>query len=250
MNSHDNSVAIRNRDLMASECTKNLTEPAILWFVVTTLALNIILSVVDSSGVTFYTGNSNEPSSLSSFGIVMFSPVYAFLAVPAYAAAGEYRGGQLRMSLVAVPARGRLIFAKIIALFSVVIPGSLLTTFPSRIVAYVAGKIDLTSLIQDEVRWILSYLFMSIISFGLAGIFKSSVISLGILVSLPMVVATGVIQWNEGVRFLPDQLSLSILDMPGYDVTQTSLGPAIFVLLLWSFFFLFTYVILFLRRDA
>ena len=91
---------------------------------------------------------------------------------------------------------------------------------------------------------------MSIISFGLAGIFKSSVISLGILVSLPMVVATGVIQWNEGVRFLPDQLSLSILDMPGYDVTQTSLGPAIFVLLLWSFFFLFTYVILFLRRDA
>ena len=97
MNSHDNSVAIRNRDLMASECTKILTEPAILWFVVTTLALNIILSVVDSSGVTFYTGNSNEPSSLSSFGIVMFSPVYAFLAVPAYAAAGEYRGGKLRM---------------------------------------------------------------------------------------------------------------------------------------------------------
>ena len=39
MNSHDNSVAIRNRDLMASECTKILTEPAILWFVVTTLAL-------------------------------------------------------------------------------------------------------------------------------------------------------------------------------------------------------------------
>lgn len=103
---------------------------------------------------------------------------------------------------------------------------------------------------QDEVCWTIAYVFMSVIAFGLAGIFKSSVVSLGILVSLPMVVATGVIQWNEGIRFLPDQASLSLLGMPAYDVTEISSATAIFTLSLWSALFVLIYVALFLRRDV
>ena len=68
--------------------------------------------------------------------------------------------------------------------------------------------------------------------------------------SLPMVVATGVIQWNEGIRFLPDQASLSLLGMPAYDVTEISSATAIFTLSLWSALFMLIYVALFLRRDV
>lgn len=95
MNLNEESTAIRNRDLIFAECIKMLTDPVVPYFVLITLVLNILLSAIDASGMTFYTGASSEPSSLSSFGVVMFAPIYAFLALPVYAAAGEYRDGQL-----------------------------------------------------------------------------------------------------------------------------------------------------------
>ena len=112
MNLNEESTAIRNRDLIFAECIKMLTDPVVPYFALITLVLNILLSAIDASGMTFYTGASSEPSSLSSFGVVMFAPIYAFLVLPVYAAAGEYRDGQIRVSLVAVPARGRFILAK------------------------------------------------------------------------------------------------------------------------------------------
>ena len=250
MNLNEESTAIRNRDLIFAECIKMLTDPVVPYFVLITLVLNILLSAIDASGMTFYTGASSEPSSLSSFGVVMFAPIYAFLALPVYAAAGEYRDGQLRVSLVAVPARRRFILAKFVALLYIVVPLSLAVTLPGRFIIYFANNGGLMEFMQDEVCWTIAYVFMSVIAFGLAGIFKSSVVSLGILVSLPMVVATGVIQWNEGIRFLPDQASLSLLCMPAYDVTEISSATAIFTLSLWSALFVLIYVALFLRRDV
>ena len=211
MNLNEESTAIRNRDLIFAECIKMLTDPVVPYFALITLVLNILLSAIDASGMTFYTGASSEPSSLSSFGVVMFAPIYAFLVLPVYAAAGEY---------------------------------------PGRFIISFANNGGLMEFMQDEVCWTIAYVFMSVIAFGLAGIFKSSVVSLGILVSLPMVVATGVIQWNEGIRFLPDQASLSLLGMPAYDVTEISSATAIFTLSLWSALFMLIYVALFLRRDV
>ena len=210
MNLNEESTAIRNRDLIFAECIKMLTDPVVPYFALITLVLNILLSAIDASGMTFYTGASSEPSSLSSFGVVMFAPIYAFLVVPL----------------------------------------SLTVTLPGRFIIYFANNGGLMEFMQDEVCWTIAYVFMSVIAFGLAGIFKSSVVSLGILVSLPMVVATGVIQWNEGIRFLPDQASLSLLGMPAYDVTEISSATAIFTLSLWSALFMLIYVALFLRRDV
>ena len=94
MNLNEESTAIRNRDLIFAECIKMLTDPVVPYFALITLVLNILLSAIDASGMTFYTGASSEPSSLSSFGVVLFAPIYAFLVLPVYAAAGEYRDGR------------------------------------------------------------------------------------------------------------------------------------------------------------
>ncbi|WP_218961769.1 hypothetical protein [Actinomyces ruminis] len=99
-------LPIRRRDIVAGEVTKLVTAPSTLIMVAVATCANLVLAVVDVSGVGFYTHPDQvEPASISSFGMVMFAPVYAFLVLPVYAAAGEHRGGQLRMTLLAVPDR-------------------------------------------------------------------------------------------------------------------------------------------------
>lgn len=246
---------IRHRDVIASEITKITSHPATRLMLAITVVTNLILAGVDAAGVPFYTTNEQlegleEPSTLSSFGIIMLAPIYAFLVVPVWAAATEHNGGQMRMSLAATPRRSTFLTAKLIAMLTATLVASIIATVPARLVIGIADGNGAGDLLIDCLRWVAAYVFMSVIAFGLAGILKSAIATLGIMIGLPIVIATGILQWPDGIRFLPDQASLSLVGTPGYDVTELPPVVAALTLLVWSSIAIVAYAIAVIRRDA
>ena len=239
---------IRQRDVIGSEITKIITHPATVLMLAITLAVNLFLAVIDASGLIFYTGAG--PSRLSSFGMVMLAPLYAFLVIPVWAAATEHHGGQLRMSLTATPRRGTFTLAKLTATILVCLAAAIIAIVPARLVIGIASGLNPAELALNCTQWVGVYVLMSLIAFGLAGLLKNTIGPLGIMIALPVVVATGILQWPDGIRFLPDQASLSLVGTPGYDVTELPPGIAVLVLLAWAVLAIVVYTIVLLRRDA
>lgn len=250
MNAAIEPPVIRRRDVVAAEITKIITDPVIVVMLAVTVVVNTLLAVIDAAGVVFHTGGAQEPSTLSSFGTLMFAPVYAFLVLPVYAAASEYRGGQLRMSLTATPDRHILLFGKLAAMIATVLTAAVIALAPARLVIGVSEGRGAGGLVLDLGQWTAAYVFMSVIAFGLAGLLRSTVTSLGILITLPVVVATGVLQWPEGLRLLPDQAGLSMVGTPAYDVHRLPPGIAALILTVWALLSLAVYALSLMRRDA
>ncbi|MFW5418472.1 ABC transporter [Nocardiopsis sp. CNT-189] len=241
---------IRRRDVIAAEAVKIATDPIAIALLAAAAAVNTLLAVIDASGTTFYTGGAREPSTLSSFGTLMLAPVYAFLVLPVYAAAGEYRGGQLRMSLTATPDRRVLLLGKVAAMIAAALAAAVIALAPARLIIGVSAGPGAGGLLLDLGRWVAVYVLMSAVAFGLAGLLRSAIAPLGILVTLPVVVATGVLQWPAGLRFLPDQAALSLVGTPAYDVHELPPGTAALTLALWALLSLAGYGAALIRRDA
>ncbi|SDN36726.1 hypothetical protein SAMN05216355_102126 [Actinomyces ruminicola] len=91
---------------------------------------------------------------------------------------------------------------------------------------------------------------MSVIAFGLAGLLRSAIAALGILITVPIIVGTGILQWPQVLRLLPDQAALSLLGAPGYDVTALPPAAAALVLATWAGLCLAAYALALIRRDT
>ncbi|RAX22854.1 MULTISPECIES: ABC transporter [unclassified Actinomyces] len=244
-------LPIRLRDVVAGEVTKLVTSPYMLIMVMVATCANLALAVVAASGVGFYTQPDQiEPVSVSSFGMVMFAPVYAFLALPVYAAAGEYRGEQIRMTLLAVPNRRALMAGKTAGMLAVVVVATAIAVIPARLIIDIPADLGVSGALLDIARWAAVYLLMSAIAFGLAGLLRSAIATLGILIAVPVVVGTGILQWPQVLRLLPDQAALSLLGTPGYDVTALPPAVAAATLVIWAGLCLTAYALALWRRDT
>lgn len=128
------SRPIRLRDTITAEIIKVATVPSTPIMLAVVLITNLALAVIDASKIGFYIqSDQTEPASISSFGMAMLAPVYAFLVVAAYAAASEYRDGQIRITLTAMPNRYQLFAGKTIAMLVVAFVGAALMLVPARI---------------------------------------------------------------------------------------------------------------------
>ncbi|MEK4301554.1 hypothetical protein MKY30_19540 [Oceanobacillus sp. FSL W8-0428] len=242
--------AIPFLNVVRSEFMKIISHPTIVLFIIITAILNIGLAILDTSGLVFYTANGMPPSTVADFGIVMFAPIYAFLILPVYAASSEYQGGQNRMTLIAVPNRQRLINGKVTAVVLAVLCGILVTVIPARLMINIFSDTGMSHKLIDLTCWAAVYLLMSIIAFSIAGITRSAIVPLSILIMIPIFVATGILQWPDGLRFLPDQASMSLLGTPAYEVTELPPWVAFFTLLAWALVCTIAYWLSFLRRDS
>lgn len=242
--------AIRARDVVAAEVTKIVTHPATPIALTLAAIANLGLAIIDAIGVSFYTSPGEGPASLSSFGSVVFAPVYAFLVLPVYAAGSEYHGGQLRITLTATPKRRALVTAKLIAMITVVLPAVLVTLVPARLTIGISDGLNPGELLLDLSRWIAVYLLMSLIAFGIAGLLRSTIAPLTILVLVPVFVGTGILQWPEGIRFLPDQASMSLLGTPAYEVAELAPGVAALALIAWASLAVGAFAVSLVRRDT
>ncbi|MFZ2751239.1 MAG: hypothetical protein WAZ15_13170, partial [Propioniciclava sp.] len=166
------------------------------------------------------------------------------------AAASEYQGGQLRMSLTATPDRNRLVICKLAALTLVVLPGALLTLIPARLILGFHNGLPVAELLTDVVRWTAVYLLMSLVAFGLATVLRSAIAPLSLLGALAVFVNAGFLPWPEGLRFLPDQAAMNMLGTPSSEVTV--LPPAIgaLTLTLWALVATAGHAVTLARRDS
>lgn len=242
-------VTIRFRDPVRAEITKILTHPATGLALLITLVANTSLAVLAVTDAVRL-GVSAHPTRLSDLGSVMFSPVYAFLVVAATAAGSEHPDKQIQVTLTAVPGRTTLVTSKLVALLTVTAPAAVVTVGPARLIIAASARTGGTEALVDVARWTSTYLLMSVITFGFAGLTRSSIIPIGVLVLGPVLVATGVFQWAQIIRFLPDQASLSLLGHPGYDVTALPPTVAALTLTTWAAALTVTYTITLHRRDA
>lgn len=156
------------------------------------------------------------------------APVYAFVAVAVFAAGGEYRGGQIRVSLAAVPDRDRFFAAKLLATLVVAAAAAVPVLLPGHLIRHLAagggpGAAGMAAALLAEVT---AYLLLSLVGHGFAVIARSAVTPLAVLVVAAIPVSPmlgGVLP--EVVRLLPHEATLSFLGMPA-DPALTLPGPA------------------------
>ena len=250
MNVSTQHQEIRIQDVITAEVTKIITHPIVMVALAITMIVNFGVAIIDAIGVSFYTDFNQDPATISDFGVVMFAPIYAFLILPINAASSEYQHGQFRMTLLAIPNRQTLTIGKFIATIIVVLSAIIVVLVPPRLIIGVSDGLSVGDIIVDLSRWITVYLLMSLIAFGLAGLLRSTIAPLAILIMIPILVGTGILQWPEGLRFLPDQASMSLLGTPAYNVTELPSGIAFFTLLGWALVCVVTYWISLVRRDS
>lgn len=240
---------IKLSNIVKSEVTKIITQPIILLSVMGAVIANLLFAILDTSGLVIYVGGI-EPTTISGIGVVMFAPIYAFLVLPVYAAASEYQGGQNRMSLVAIPNRNILLQAKTIAVILTVFAGILVAVIPPRLIINIFANKSMDYIIIDIIRWSAVYLLMSIVAWGIAGITRSILVPLSILVLIPIFIATGILQWYSIIRFMPDQASMSLLGTPSNELTKLPPNIALIALTVWAILMLGAYWIAFNKSDS
>lgn len=249
MLAREDAPTIRLRDVTRAEITKALTNPAVPRAAAAAAAVNTALFALAAGGVV-RVARGGGLLRLSDLGAVLFAPVYLFLLVPILVAGSEYASGQYRVALSAVPDRGRLVVSKLAALGAVVVPAAVVAVLPGRLIVSVTNDLPAGSVALDLVRWIAAYVLMSCVAYGLATLLRSQIAPLAILALVPLLLATGVLPYPAVIRLLPDQLSLSLLGTPGFDITALPPGAAAALLALWAGVLLAAQAVAVQRRDS
>ncbi|MEU8258081.1 hypothetical protein AB0C06_27875 [Micromonospora inaquosa] len=233
--------AIRVADLVAAELIKIRSLPATWIALAVAVVANATLGFIAATDVIRLAGDDG-PTSIAEIGTVMLAPVYAYLAIPVFAAGSEYRGGQLRLSLAAVPGRGRFLAAKLLATLAASLVAAVLVVLPNLVLRGALGDLG---------RHLVVYLLLALIGYGLAFAVRTVVTPIAVLCTFPILISTtlgGL--WPEAVRLLPHETALSLLDMPADPATALSPVAGLLVLAAWATGSVTIAWILVTRRDV
>ncbi|MEH0421658.1 ABC transporter permease [Streptomyces sp. B21-083] len=178
----------------------------------------------------------------------------AAIAFGATAVSSEFHGGGLRLSLAAVPQRGRWFAAKIAAIG---VPALLmgLVTGSASLVAARAGLGDAANglTLGEQARGVVGcgiYLtLMALLAAGLTALLRSGVATLSILIPFILIISFVIGDVAGGLTdFLPDRAGQVIL----YETSDSTLGPwtGLAVTALWTATALLAGAWSIRRRDA
>ncbi|MCC2313308.1 hypothetical protein [Cellulomonas xiejunii] len=239
----------RVRDVVRAEVTKALTHPVTAPAVLGALAVNTALAVIVASDVVRL-GTGGDPVSLEAFPGLLVAPVYLLLIAVATVAGGEHTTGQHRVTLTVVPRRGRLAVAQLLALVAVSTPAALLALAPARLVLARQDGSGLADGALDVGRWVLAYVLLSVVAYGLTSVVRSATTALGVLAALPVLVATGALPWPRVVRFLPHEAATAVTGVADGGVTALTSGVAVLVLGGWAVLAAAAHTASLLHREA
>ncbi len=238
-------------DALRAELTKLLTLPAPWVALALTIVANVALGVVTASDAVRLSG-ADGGTPLAHLGTLLLAPVYAFIAIALFAAGSEYHGGQLRVTLTAIPRRGRMFCAKLTAAALCGIIAAPCAVIPGYVTHH-AIRADMTAgrTIADVLPWIGVYLALSAIGFGFGFLARGVVVPLAVLFLLPVLMSPTLgARFPQVMRFMPHEASLSLLGIPASP--QTSLAPAAAaaVLAAWSAVMLLLALTALIHRDS
>ncbi|MEU3166439.1 ABC transporter [Streptosporangium sp. NPDC006930] len=247
-------AAIRFGDVLAAELIKITTLPASWIALALGFGANGLLGIVAATDTVRVAGQDGGIP-IAELGTLTLSPVYAFVAIAVFAAGGEYRGGQLRVSLAAVPGRDLLFAAKLtasaafglVASIPAVLPGHLLRHLP----AIRAGETGVDDAVAGLLALLVAYLLLGLVGFGLAVVTRTVVTPLVTLLLTPVLVSPmlqGALP--HVVSLLPHEAALSLIGMPA--TPATALGPVagLLVSATWATLSVVAAWQTFVRRDT
>ncbi|MFC3982638.1 hypothetical protein [Streptosporangium jomthongense] len=232
--------AIGLADLARAEFTKIRTLPATWIALAVTLVANTLLGLLAASD-TVRVASQGGPVAIAQLGTVMLAPVYAFVAVPVFAAGREY-GGQLRVSLIATPDRNRFFLAKLLAGAGTAVVAATAVLLPGLLVRQAVDGLP------AEVA---AYLLLGLLGCGFAVLARTVVTPLAVLFILPILVSPMLAGLLPGlVRLLPHEATLSFLGTPTSPVLALSRPAGFGVLLAWAAVFVGAAWVVTVRRDS
>ena len=222
---------IRPRDLLTAELTKIRTTPAARLAAAGALLAHILLGLLAATDVVRLAGRDGHVA-IAELGTVLLAPAYLLVVVPVLAAGNEYRGGQLRVSLAAVPGRGRYFAAKLLATTAVTAAAAVGVVAPGYLVRHALANADGVPATPGGILTrSAGYLLLGLIGFGLAVLTRTIVTPLAVLSCAPVLVSTTLGGIVPGlVRLLPHEAALSFLGMPASP--ELTLDPAAGLLVL------------------
>ncbi|MEV0382750.1 hypothetical protein [Nonomuraea sp. NPDC050643] len=229
---------IRFSDTPAAERIKITTLPATWIALIVAFGANTLLGVITATDIVRVAGRDG-PIPIGGLGTLMLVPVYVFIAITVFAAGSEYRGGQVRVSLAAVPDRKRLFAAKLtvstafslIASIPAVLPGHVL----QHAAAIRAGELRAGDVVAGFIAVLTVYLLLGIIGHGFAVVAKTVVTPLAVLFIMPVLVSPPFQSaLPHMVKFLPHEAALSLLRMPVDPATALRPVAGLLVLAAWA----------------
>ncbi|MGW0711147.1 ABC transporter permease [Streptomyces sp. NPDC002643] len=235
--------------VLHSEWIKIRTLRSMIWALVAMVLVTAAFSALaglDSDGTDF------DPLYAAFFG-VNFGQVAA-VAFGTTALSSEFQGGALRLTLAAVPERGRWFTAKAIAIGVPALAVGLITGLASLAVGSAVLGDEMGELTTaDSLRAVLGcavYLsLMALLAAGLTALLRSGVATLSILIPFLLIVSFVVGDASGTVAdFLPDKAGQVIL----HTTSDSALGPwtGLAVTALWAAAALGTGAWSVRRRDA
>ncbi|MET7983558.1 MULTISPECIES: ABC transporter permease subunit [unclassified Streptomyces] len=209
--------------VLRAELIKIRTLRPLLWGLFAVLAATVAFSALaglDDSG------ERDFDALFSTFFGVSFGQIAA-ITFGAQAVSAEYQGGALRVSLTAVPDRGRWFLAKAVAIGVPALGIGLVTGVAALVVgtAVLGSRADALTW-TEELRGVAGcavYLaLMALFAAGLAAVLRSGVATLGILIPFLLIVSFVVGGASGSVAdFLPDKAGQTVL----HETSDGALGP-------------------------
>lgn len=235
------------RDGVRAELTKLRTLPVVWAALAGVVAVNTALGVVVAADALRIAGADGGGVPIERFGTLLLAPVYLFLVIPVFASGSEYRNGQLRVTLAATPRRGELFAAKLVVTTAAVLVAAVVALVPGHLARHAgAGAATDELLLRIAV-----YAALGLIGFGFGFVAKGVAAPLAVLFALPVAVSPALRGgFPEVVRFLPHEVSLSLLGAPASPDTGLAPGVAAVVLAAWVVVSLVAGVVSLVRRDS
>ncbi|WP_037572742.1 ABC transporter permease subunit [Phaeacidiphilus oryzae] len=230
---------------LAAEWTKFRTVRGPRWtalaLFVATVGLGAVICVFTANDFQSVVGSSGyfDPVSTGFGGLMLGQLAAVVLGVTVIG--GEYASGMIRVSLAAVPVRGRLLFAKGVVLAAGVFVIGLITAF----VTFFLGQallgehgttIGAPGVLRAVIGCALYLTLLALFSLGATTMLRSRTLALGILVPFFFMVSS-ILQAIPGVKafakYLPDKAGQRIMDV--HQPSDASFGPwtGILITVLW-----------------
>ncbi|MEU6785428.1 ABC transporter [Nonomuraea angiospora] len=210
--------------LLRAELTKTRTLPATWIALGVASAANTVLGLLAATDTVRLAG-PDGPVAIGRLGTLMVAPVYAFVAIAVFAAGSEYRAGQLRVSLAAVPERHRLAAAKLAAVTAACLLAAGPAVLPGHLVRPVA----------DPAALLRVYLLLSLVGYGFAVVARGVVAPLAVLFVTPVLISPALRgSLPDAVRLLPREAALSLLGLPADPATALNRTDGLLTLIAWA----------------
>ncbi|MGC5012004.1 hypothetical protein ACLQ2R_14675 [Streptosporangium sp. DT93] len=246
--------APRFGDVLAAELLKIRTLPATWIAVALASAANLALALLATTDVVRIAGQDG-PVAIERLGTLMLSPAYVLVAIAVHAAGGEYRTGQVRVTLAAVPGRNRLYAAKLAATATAVLLATVPVVLPGHLVRYVpevtGGHLGAGAAARDLAALLGIHLLFALIGHGLAVVARGVALPLAVLVVTPVLVSPLLAgSLPDLVRLLPHEAALALLGTPGDPGTSLGRTGGLLALTTWAFLLTAGSWMIFSRRDG